>query len=164
MNTLTETTATVLELQVIKAQIKGLQSLLPAPTPPTQRTVTRRDLNTFVKTEINTFSNVFKFVRKEILGLPNRVTLDHVQNSGVFLKETLLSYCSESLSEKSKETFYLDRLPKLITNIEHLKKCGLTERAALQLNLKVWTATAVIDCLVKGLTLSPKIYEAISNK
>ena len=124
---------------------------------PTQRTLNRRSYNKAVQCEIMNFSDVFKHVRKKYFILPNRVTLRHIQESEVYIKDLLLQYCSENLAEKAKDNFYLDRLPLLTTDIKALR-CFMTKKQLETFTEKAWNFSSIMDILVKALTMPNQNY------
>lgn len=130
-----------------------------AKKPQSERTINRKELNYDVRVEILNFTDVFKKVRAKYLMLPNRVKQSHISESSVFLKDVLLTYCSESLSNKANEHFYLDRLALLTTDIKALK-CFMTPKQLETFGAKPWSATNIIDILVKALTMNVKTYLA----
>ena len=155
----TETILTVIEIQ---SRIDALKSQLPVKEKKvrSQKTIVRSGLNKDAKIELNTCSHVFKLVRSKYLSLPNRVKSSHIEGNEVFLKESLLTWASQSLENKGLLNFHLGRLVELLNNIELVKKVGFTVAQKATFESKVFTATNIIDALVKCLTMSETVYIA----
>lgn len=157
MSTKTQTTNKVTETNVLET----LQSIAEVKTKkePTKRTKDRRDLNKDIRVKLLNFTQVFKQVRADYLLLPNRVTQKHIQDSDIYLTEFLKQHCSENLSKKLSDKFYLDRLSVLTTDISALK-CFLTKKQLENFATKQWSAAEIIDVMVKAITLSGQNYQA----
>lgn len=156
-----QTVQTVKTAEQIRAEIKALKSLLPTAPPPTQRTVDRREKNAEILKRLNTFAMVVKELRQD-LGLPNRVKAGHISGRETEIKAHLLKYCSESLHEKSEKHWYFERAGDALTEIEALKKCGLTDKQYKGLSEKAWRYTNIVDAVVKMLTLSGDVYTKLT--
>ena len=126
---------------------------------PTQRTIDRRVANKDVRCAMLNFTDVFKYVRKDVLFLPNRVKMSHITESEVFLTKYFAQYCRENLALKMSEKMYLDRLPLLTTDIQALK-CFLTKSQLANFSARAWSFTDIVDTLVKAITLPTQTYSA----
>lgn len=152
---------TVKTAEQVRAEIKNLKKQLPTAPPPTQRTVDRREKNAEILKRLNTFAMVVKELRQD-LGLPNRVKVGHIEGTEQDIKSHLLKYCSESLHEKSEKHWYFERAASALTDIEALKKCGLTDKQYKSLSEKAWRYTNIVDAVVKMLTLSGEVYTKLT--
>lgn len=145
----------------IRAEIKNLKKQLPTAAAPSQRTVNRREKNAEILKRLNTFAMVVKELRQD-LQLPNRVKSSHITGRETEIKDHLLKYCSEALHEKTGKHWYFERAASALTDIEALKKCGLTDKQYKSLNEKAWRYTNIVDAIVKMLTLPENIYTKIT--
>ena len=131
------------------------EAAAPAPAPvkkqATKRTVRRRERNKAGKVRLLNFTAVFKDVRSNDFGLPNRVKESHISGKEKQIKVICLSLCSESLKNKSENHFYFNRFPKLITDLKYLKSF-MTERQLNEIDEKIWSNMQIVDLIVKGLT------------
>lgn len=125
----------------------------------TQRTIDRRTANKDVRCAMLNFTDVFKYVRKDVLFLPNRVKMSHIDECNVFLTKYFAQYCRENLALKMSEKIYLDRLPLLTTDIQALK-CFLTKSQLANFSARAWSFTDIVDTLVKAITLPTQTYQA----
>jgi hypothetical protein len=147
-------------IETIETNVNNpLETLTKATKAQSKRTLDRRKENASVRAALLNFTDVFKYVRKEYLCLPNRVNQKHINECNVFIKDMLLIYCSEHLAEKAKETFYLDRLPILVTDIKALK-CFMTVKQLETFGEKAWQFSNIMDIIVKALTMNTKNYAA----
>lgn len=157
MSTKTQTTNKVTETNVLET----LKPVVEVKTKkePTQRTKDRREANKDVRCAMLNFTDVFKYVRKDVLFLPNRVKMSHITECETFLTNYFLQYCRENLAQKMTEKMYLDRLPLLTTDIQALK-CFLTKKQIENFSARAWSFTDIIDTLVKAITLPTQTYQA----
>lgn len=120
----------------------------------------RKGLNKNVASELMNFDDVFtKVIKHEFSFLTSRPTLAKVNESLELCKDVLFSLCSDAFAKKyidEKLTINWERLNRLITDkkllylfcIDSQKKEG-----------KVWSASQIIDLLLKGLTVKTQMYE-----
>lgn len=139
--------------------LESLQPIVKVKKEPTKRTKDRREINKDIRVKLLNFTQVFKQVRADYLLLPNRVTQKHINESNIYLTEFLKQHCSESLSKKLNDKFYLDRLAILTTDIKALK-CFITKKQLENFTSKQWSAAEIIDVMVKAITLSGQDYQA----
>ena len=116
-----------------------------------KRTIKRRERNKAGKVRLLNFTAVFKDVRANDFGLPNKVKESHIIGKEKQIKVICLNLCSVSLKAKSENHFYFNRFPKLVTDLNYLKSF-MTEKQLSSINDKIWTNMAIMDLIVKGLT------------
>lgn len=119
--------------------------------PASKRTIKRRERNKAGKVRLLNFTAVFKDVRANDFGLPNKVKESHIIGKEKQIKVICLNLCSVSLKVKSENHFYFNRFPKLVTDLNYLKSF-MTEKQLSSINDKIWTNMAIMDLIVKGLT------------
>ena len=102
---------------------------------------------------------VYNDFRRETLLFPNRVKISHIEENKDEIVEIMLSYASKTASEKySENKFYFDRLPKLLSDLNSLKKF-LTDSQRKNLETKSWNTTNIVDLLFKASTMSQNHFE-----
>lgn len=170
-------TVNVVELKNrISDDRKLLKAILPAKVV-TQTTLDRRELNTMVRNELMSFSQVFKFVRQSVLMLPNKVTENSIKEcedvNGTKLQKSiesvLMIYASDKLKTEltdAKKDFDVLRLTKLLTNVNDFAKVCLTPKQfeTFKGGNKYYNGTFIIDGLLKGCTMNVKLYSELLKK
>ena len=163
--------AAKIDVAAITKQRNELNALIKAVTPikvVTQTTLDRRELNNMVKNDLMSFSQVFKFVRATVLMLPNKVTINAIEETEInklqkTIKEVLLTYASEALKtdiNNNTKEFYNDRLVKLFGNVETFAKVTMTPKqyTTFKGGNKAYNGTFIVDALIKGCTMNSKLY------
>ena len=164
-----------IDVEQLKNRIKEDRQLLKAVTPTkivTQTTLDRRKLNTMVKNDLMSFSQVYKFIRQSVLTLPNKVTENSIKKSEKIigsLKSVLFTYASDKLKDEmltDKKDFHVERICKLMTNVNDFAKVCLTPK---QLEVfkdgnKSYNGTFIVDGLLKGCTMNAKLYNELIKK
>lgn len=120
----------------------------------------RKGLNKNVASELMNFEDVFtKVIKHEFSFLTARPTLIKVTENLEMCKDVLFSLCSDTFAKKyidEKLVIQWERLNRLITDkkllylfcIDSQKKDG-----------KIWSASQIIDLLLKALTCKTQVYE-----
>lgn len=179
------TTSNVLEISTVSVielenRIKEDKALLKAVKPAkvvTQTTLDRRNLNTMVKNDLMSFSQVYKFIRQSVLLLPNKVTENSIKEcedvNGTKLQSTIQSvlfiYASDKLKtelNEAKKDFDVLRLCKLLTNVNDFAKVCLTPNQfkVFTEGNKSYNGTFIVDGLLKGCTMNVKLYSELIKK
>ena len=180
METLNVSEISTIDVEQLKNRIKEDRQLLKAVTPVkqvTQTTLDRRSLNTMVKNDLMSFSQVYKFIRQSVLLLPNKITENSIKEcedvNGKKLQRTIQSvlfiYASDKLKTElteAKKEFNVLRLCKLLTNINDFAKVCLTPNQFIAFinGNKSYNGTFIIDGLLKGCTMNPKLYGELIKK
>ena len=164
------------DVDQLRQQVKDINSLIKAVAPPkvvTQTVLDRRNLNKLIKEDRMSFSQIFKSVKKVLLMQPNEVTENSlvaaVELLQCSLKDLLMTYATDSLKEAvTKETkeFYPERLILLLSNINTFAKVGLTPKQYEVFksgNNKAYNGTFIVDALLKGCTIAPKLYTELTK-
>lgn len=124
-------------------------------------TKNRLKVNNDVRSDLMSFEDVFSsFVRVKFSFLTSRPTIQKINDNFDDVQEVFAIHCSDKMLSKASNndvTIDWERLPRLITD----KKLVLTFASKAQkVDGKVWSATAIIDIIMKALTTSNPVYEA----
>ena len=160
----------------IKEDIALLKAIKPVKVV-TQTTLDRRNLNTMVKNDLMSFSQVYKFIRQTVLMLPNKVTENSIKEcedvNGTKLQSTIQSvlfiYASDKLKSElleARKDFDVLRLCKLLTNVNDFAKVCMTpkQNEVFKSGNKSYNGTFIVDGLLKGCTMNVKLYSELIKK
>lgn len=121
-----------------------------------KRTVNRRNVNKRVVNTLCAFDPVYKELRKDILLLPNRVNMTHIEANKPLILSKINGLGRSTYLDKVK---YLDRLPKLLTNRDFLISFMTVSQFAKYSSGQSFAAMQILDIVAKVVTLSVPQYE-----
>lgn len=121
-----------------------------------KRTVNRRKVNKRIVNSLCAFDPVYKELRKDILLLPNRVNMAHIEANKTLILSKINGLGRATYLDKVK---YLDRLPKLLTNRDFLISFMTTKQFTKYAKGESFAAIEILDIVAKAATLSVQQYE-----